>query len=441
MIFKDGLFTDLYELTMAQVYLKKGMDKTAVFNFYIRPTEKRPFFVASGIKDVVDYLLNIQFTKEDIDYLQSLSLFDTDFLQYLKNFQFKGNVYAVEEGEIVFPNEPILQVEAPLIQAQVIETFIINALQLPTMITTKAVRNYISAQGTFLVEFGLRRAQGTDAGIKASRSAYIGGFVGTSNLVAGREYGIPVYGTMAHSYILAHNSEEEAFRNYLQVYPKNSILLIDTYDPIQGVLKAVKVVKQLGLKEFKGVRIDSGDIVSISKKVREILNREGFPNTLILVSGGINEYKIQKILQQKAPVDGWGVGTELVVSADVPYLDCVYKLVEYNGRPVMKLSTKKQTLPMKKQVYREYRDGIIHKDTVACFNEKLEGKPLLKQIIKNGKQVYQFPSLQETREKALKGLQTLPPDLKDINSPKQFLPEISNCIQEKIRKIVIRSGI
>ncbi|WP_457627085.1 nicotinate phosphoribosyltransferase [Persephonella sp.] len=421
-----SLLTDLYELTMAQVYFKKGMNKNAIFDFYIRPAKNRSYFINAGLEQLVYYLLNIKFTKDDIQYLRSTGLFEEDFLSYLKNFRFTGNLYAVEEGEVIFPNEPVVQVEAPIIEAQIIETFVINTLQHPILVATKAMRAYSVARGTVLVDFGLRRAHGTDAGMKAARASYIGGFAGTSNVLAGKEYGIPVFGTMAHSFILAHRDEVEAFKDFTSVYPENSVLLVDTYDTIQGVYNAVKAIRELGLKHFKGIRIDSGDILTLSKKAREILDREGFKDAIIIVSGGINEYKIKQLLDAGAPVDGWGVGTELVVSADLPYLDCAYKLVEYDGRPVMKFSTKKKTLPYKKQIYRIEKNGILGKDIITVYNEEVKGGiPLLKQVIKNGELVTELPSLGQIRQKAINSFQKLPDELKSIEKTIQFLPEVS----------------
>ncbi|WP_456381726.1 nicotinate phosphoribosyltransferase [Persephonella sp.] len=421
-----SLLTDLYELTMAQVYFKKGMNKNAIFDFYIRPAKNRSYFINAGLEQLVYYLLNIRFTEGDIQYLRSTGLFEEDFLSYLKNFRFTGNLYAVEEGEVIFPNEPVVQVEAPIIEAQIIETFVINTLQHPILVATKAMRAYSVARGTVLVDFGLRRAHGTDAGMKAARASYIGGFAGTSNVLAGKEYGIPVFGTMAHSFILAHRDEVEAFKDFTSVYPENSVLLVDTYDTVQGVYNAVKAIRELGLKHFKGIRIDSGDILTLSKKAREILDREGFKDAIIIVSGGINEYKIKQLLDAGAPVDGWGVGTELVVSADLPYLDCAYKLVEYDGRPVMKFSTKKKTLPYKKQIYRIEKNGILEKDIITVYNEEVKGGiPLLKQVIKNGELVTELPSLGQIRQKAINSFQKLPDELKSIEKTIQFLPEVS----------------
>ena len=431
-----ALLTDLYELTMAQVYFKKGMNKTAVFDFYTRPVEKRSYLINAGLEQLIYYLENVRFSQEDIDYLRSLNLFEEDFLDYLKNFRFTGNLYAIEEGEIIFPNEPVVQIEAPLIEAQIIETFVINTLQLPILVATKSMRCYSVARGTILVDFGLRRAHGTDAGMKAARASFIGGFAGTSNVLAGKEYNIPVFGTMAHSFILAHENEEEAFEDFARMYPENTIFLVDTFNTIEGVKKAVKVAKKLGLKTFKGIRLDSGDLLSLSKEARKILDENGFKDAKIIVSGGINEYKIKKLLDEGAPIDGWGVGTELVVSADVPYLDCAYKLVEYNGRPVMKFSKRKMTLPYRKQVYRFYENGIFKKDVIAKYNENIEGgKPLLKQYIKDGKLISKLPDINSIKEKAIKSFESLPDQYKDIEKTVHYIPEISLEIKKAVEEL------
>ncbi len=431
-----SLLTDLYELTMAQVYFKRGMNKTAIFDFYTRKVENRSYLLTAGLEQLLFYLLNIKFTQEDLEYLRSTGLFEEDFLNYLKNFRFTGNVYAVEEGEIVFPDEPIIQVEAPLIEAQIIETFLINTLQHPTLVATKAMRCYSAARGTILIDFGLRRAHGTDAGMKAARSSFIGGFAGTSNILAGKEYGIPIFGTMAHSFILAHKDEVDAFINFASVYPENTILLVDTYNTVNGIYNAVKAIKKLGLKHFKGIRLDSGDILSLSREARKILDREGFKDAIIVVSGGINEYKIKELLDNGAPIDGWGVGTELVVSADLPYLDCAYKLVEYDGRPVMKFSTKKKTLPHKKQIYRIYENGIIKRDIITRYDEKVdEGTPLLHKYIENGKLVKKLPSLKEIKEKAINSFNSLPEEMKNIDTTVHLYPEVSKTIEKTIKEL------
>lgn len=437
-----SLLTDLYELTMAQVYYEKGLKGKAVFNFFIRPTPKRNYFLNAGLEFLIDYLLNIRFTEEDIEFLRSTGKFKEDFLNYLKNFRFTGNLYAVDEGEIIFANEPIVQVEAPLIEAQIVETFLINTLQISILVATKALRCYSFANNKILVDFGLRRAHGTDAGIIAARSSFIGGFNGTSNVLASKFFNIPCYGTMAHSFIMAHDNEEEAFENFATVYPDNTIFLVDTYNTLKGVENAIKVAKKFGIR-VKGIRIDSGEIPVLVKEARKILDSNGFRDTIILVSGGVNEYTIKDYIQDKhLPIDAFGVGTELVTSADLPYLDCAYKLVEYNGKPTMKLSRKKITLSYKKQLYREYRNGIIFKDIVSHFDENYENAvKMLRLYIQNGKLVKSLPSLKEIREKTFINFKTLPSTFKSKNQYMTINPEISplliksaEALKEKIRR-------
>jgi nicotinate phosphoribosyltransferase len=435
-----GMLTDLYELTMAQVYFNENINKTAIFDFYTRPIKNRSYLVNAGLEQLLFYLENVKFTDSDIDFLKSTGKFSDEFLDYLKNFKFTGNVYAINEGEIIFPNEPVIQVEAPLIEAQIIETFLINTMQISILVATKALRCYSVAKGTPLVDFGLRRAHGTDAGMKAARSSFIGGFLGTSNVLAGKEFGIPIFGTMAHSFILAHETEEEAFENFAKHYPDNAILLVDTFNTIEGVKKAVKVIKKLGLKKFKGIRLDSGDIVSLAKESRKILDEAGFKDAMIFVSGGLNEYKIKEYLDKGAPIDAWGVGTELVVSADLPYLDCAYKLVEYDGKPKMKFSPHKITLPSKKQVYRIFKDGKIKKDIICSFDEEFDGEPLLKKYMEKGKVIEKLPKLEEIKQKAISNLEKLPEDMKDIYKTVHFLPEVSEKLQKIVKKIESEIG-
>jgi len=430
-----SLFTDLYELTMAQVYFEKGMGKTAVFNFFIRPTNKRNYFLFSGLEFLIDYLLNLRFTKEDIEFLRSTGKFKEDFLKYLENFRFTGNLYSVDEGQIVFADEPIVQVEAPILQAQIIETFLVNTLQISILVGTKALRCYSVAKDKMLIEFGMRRAHGVDAGIIAARSSYIGGFAGTSNVVAGKMFGIPIYGTMAHSFVMAHEKEEEAFWNFASVYPENTIFLIDTYDTVEGVKNAIKVAKKKGVK-IKGVRIDSGDLLTLSRKVREILDANGFRDSIIFASGGINEYKIKELVENNAPIDGFGVGTELVTSADLPYLDCAYKLVEYDGKPKMKLGYKKITMPYKKQLFRIFKNGKILKDVISHFDDVVEnGVKMLKLYIKDGELIENTPSLQEIRQKALTNFKTLPDIFKSLTQHKTLSPEISQRLSKSTEEL------
>ncbi len=434
-----ALSLDLYELTMAQVYFKKQENKIAVFDFYTRPVKKRPYFINAGLEILLFYLENLKFTDEDIDFLKKSGKFTDDFLDFLKSFRFSGNVYAVEEGEVFFPNEPVVEIEAPLIEAQIIETLLTNTLQISILAATKAARCFSVAKGTSLIDFGLRRAHGIDAGLKVARASYIAGFMGTSNVLAGKEFGIPIFGTMAHSFILAFEDEKTAFKAFAQQYPEDSIFLIDTFDTIKGVYNAIEVAKELGLKSIKGVRLDSGDILSLSRKVREILDNAGFKDAKIFASGGINEFKIKELLDNNAPIDGWGIGTDLAVSSDAPYLDCAYKLVEYDGLPKMKLSAGKITYPSRKQVFRFYENNTIKKDILATKDEDFAGKKLIKKVMENGRICIKLPTLKEIREKAVENLNTIPEHIKDIYAEDVFLPELS----EKMRQITeetVKSG-
>ncbi|WP_200762239.1 nicotinate phosphoribosyltransferase [Nitrosophilus alvini] len=436
-----SLLTDMYELTMAQVYFNENMNKTAIFDFFTREIKNRSYLLNAGLEQVLYYLENMRFTQKDIDFLKSTGKFSDDFLDFLKEFRFGGNVYAIDEGEFVFPNEPVIQVEAPLIEAQIIETFLINTMQISMLTATKAIRCYNEAKGTALVEFGLRRSHGSDAGMKAARNSYIGGFLGTSNVLAGEKFGIPIFGTMAHSFILAHETEEKAFENFAKYYPKNAILLVDTFDTIKGVENAVKTIKKMGLETFKGIRLDSGDILKLSIEARKILDEAGFSEAMIFVSGSLNEYKIKELLKNGAPVNAWGVGTELAVSADLPYLDCAYKLVEYDNKPKMKFSPGKITLPSKKQVFRKYENGVLTEDIIGFYNEKIKGEPLLKLYMEKGKIVCDMPSLNEIKQKALKNFAKLPENLKDIEKNEKFLPKISSKLQDITREFMKKHGI
>ena len=432
-----AMVTDLYELTMAQVYFQKNMNKEAVFDFYIRPTQKRPYFVMAGVEELVFGIKNFRFTSQSIAYLRSLGKFDDAFLGYLENFRFNGDIWAVEEGEIVFANEPLVKVQAPLIEAQIIETLLINTLQLPILVATKAARCVSVAGDTKLVDFGLRRAHGIDAGVKAARSAYIAGFLGTSNILAGELYNIPVFGTMAHSFVMVYKSEKEAFEDFVAAYPDNAILLVDTYDSIEGIKNAIEVVRSKGLKHFKGIRLDSGDIVELAKQAREMLDSAGLRDAIILVSGGLDEYKIEELLTQGAPIDAWGVGTKLVVSDDLPYLDCAYKLVQYDSEPKMKFSPHKSTFPGNKQIYRYYKDGFIEKDVVE-LQKNSTAHTLLQQVMYRGEVCNDLPTAAKIREKFFKNFAALPPFLRNIHTNEPFLPEIGENLQRLMERFYIK---
>lgn len=434
-----SLLTDLYEFTMGEVYFKKGLKGTAVFEFFIRDNKHRNYFVSAGLYELLNQVLNFSFDKEDIEYLRSTKKFSEDFLDYLKSFKFTGNIYAMEEGEIFFPNEPVIIVEAPIIQAQILETFLINQMHISILIASKALRCYSVAKGKLLVEFGLRRAHGTDAGLKASRNSFLAGFDGSSNTLAGKLYSIPVFGTMAHSFIMSYPSEIEAFLSFASIYRENSIFLVDTYNTLEGIKNAVKAAKALNLKTFKGIRIDSEDILELSKEARKILDQNQYKDATIFVSGNMNEYRIKDFLDEKAPIDGFGVGTELVVSSDSPYLDAAYKLVEYEREPKIKLSKNKVTIPGKKQVYRVFENGKIKKDIISLFDEKIEGEALLKPFVINGELIKDIPSLYDIKQKTLKSFNTLPDNLINIYKKQEFIPELSSKVRDILKTFGIKA--
>lgn len=426
--------TDLYELTMAQVYFDKGMNEEAVFDFYIRPSSKRAYFIMGGVAELIENIENFRFSRETLVYLDSLDLFSSEFLDYLANFRFCGEVWAVDDGEIVFANEPLVVVKASLVEAQIIETLLINTLQYPIMAATKAARCVSVARDTKLVDFGARRAHGIDSSLKAAKYSYMTGFLGTSNLLAGKMYGINVFGTMAHSFILAHNSEEEAFKDFIHTYPDNAILLVDTFDTLEGVKKAIEVVKKLGLKSFKGIRIDSGDIEILAREARKILDSAGFEDAIILVSGGVDEYMIDEFLTKGAPIDAWGVGTKLTTCDDMPSLDCAYKLAAYANQPKMKWSPHKITLPGLKQVFRKEYDDIVD-----CAKSEHPGhKKLLKKVMDKGKRCIEEKNLEAMQKECLQRIVALPSHIKGIHTVSPHLPKIGKCLQKMIERLKIK---
>ncbi|HIP86022.1 MAG TPA: nicotinate phosphoribosyltransferase [Aquifex sp.] len=406
-----GLKTDLYELTMAQVYLQKGKTDKAVFSLYVRKLpEERNFLVSGGVERLVNQLGEFRFSKELLKFLKSLNLFKDWFLDWLEEFEFNGNIYAIPDGRIIFEEEPIVQVEADLPTAQILETFIINILHLETVLNSKAGRIYAAAKGKILVDFGYRRALGFEAGNIASKSALICGWNATSNVEAGYLYGLPLSGTMAHSYIMVFG-EEEAFKEFYKTYPQKAIYLIDTYDVIKGAKLTVKLAKE-GYKPI-GVRIDSGDIPTLVREVRKLLNRYGLSDIKIIVSGGVDEYKIHQ--WGPLPIDGYGVGTKFSTSADRPYLDMAYKLVEYGGKPTFKLSKGKKTYPFKKQVFRFYNpNGRMDYDFVTFYGKQAEGEPLIVEVVKEGKPVKDLGNWKQARERFLSDFEKLPERLKGV---------------------------
>ena len=447
-----SLFTDFYELTMCAAYYDNKNLGVATFDLFIRRLpENRSYFLFTGLEEALGYLQNIKFTEEHRTYLKAQG-FKDDFLNYLRDFRFSGEVWAVPEGTVVFPNEPLIRITAPIIEAQLVETFLLNCINLQTMIATKASRVVQAANGKSVIEFGLRREPGVDAGIKVARSSYIAGCQGTSNVLAGLAYGIPIFGTMAHSFIMSYGKEIDAFRAFAKTFPHNSTLLIDTYDDIVGAEKAAVVGKELEAQGIKlsGVRLDSGDLALISKKVRTILDSHELKFTKIFASGDLDEYKIQELLSSGAPIDAFGVGTKMGTSSDRPYLDGVYKLCEIQNTdgsfvPIMKLSKDKITLPGRKQVYRIFdADGVFLKDVIALADEPTLGTPLLVKVMERGELVYELPELEEMRRVAAENLSKLPQKYHTLVNAASYPVELSGklaALTEEIKKQILENEV
>ena len=447
-----SLFTDLYELTMCASYFDNQNFEPATFDLFIRKLpENRSYLLSAGLEQALQYLQSIKFTKEHIAYLKRQG-FKQDFLDFLASFKFTGEVWAVPEGTPIFPNEPIMRITAPIIEAQIVETFLLNTINLQTMIATKAARVVHAAKGRSVIEFGLRREPGIDAGFKVARSSYIAGCQGTSNVLAGMAYGIPVFGTMAHSFIMSYHKEIDAFRAFAKTFPSKSILLIDTYDDFIGAEKAVVIAKELEAQGFRlgGVRLDSGDLAEISKKVRIILDSNGLDYVKIFASGDLDEFKLEELFSRGAMIDAFGVGTKMGTSSDRPFLDVIYKLCEtQNGdgsfTPIMKLSKGKITLPGRKQVYRfKNPDGSFKKDIIALAEEEVEGEPLLIKVMERGLLIYELPSLDQIRANAALNLSNLPEKYKTITNAASYPVECSQKLQdlsEKIKFQIIQTEI
>ncbi len=437
-----AMLTDLYELTMAASYYEHGISAPATFSLFIRKyPPDRGYFVSAGIEHVLDFLESFGFDQEDLDYLDSKNLFSHDFLNYLGQLRFTGDVHAIAEGRIFFKDEPILEVTAPIIEGQLVETFIINAINFGVIIATKASRCVQAAGGKSLVDFSLRRTHGADAGIQVARACYITGFSSTSNVLAGKLYGIPISGTMAHSYILSFDEEIEAFRAYFKSFPENTVLLIDTYDTIEGARKAAQAAKEMADRGYKlkGVRLDSGDMAELSQGVRKILNDAGLDDVPIFASGGFDEFRIAESLERGAQIDAFGVGTRIGVSADAPYTNMAYKLVEYNNTPVLKLSSGKQNIPSSKQIFRTHLGGQFKKDIIGLRDENLEGEKILAKVMENGKRLGPVEPLQEIRQRFANEFGSLNDSIKTIRHPKAYpvdlSPKLKNLQEQVIRKI------
>ena len=429
----SALLTDLYELTMAQAYLELGMEEPAVFEFFVRKLPPhRNFLVAAGLEQVLDFLSGLQVTQEELAWLDRTELFRPGLLRYLETLHFTGDVDAVAEGTVFFPHEPILRVVAPLPLAQLVESRIMNLLNFQTMVASKAVRSVLVAGGKSLIDFGLRRAHGAEAALLAARAAYLVGFSGSATVLAGMAYGIPIYGTMAHSFVQAHKDEAQAFEHFALAQPNNVVLLIDTYDTETAAKKVVSLAPLLRAKDIavKGVRLDSGDLADHARKVRRILDEGGLSYTQILASGNLDEYRVKALIDSGAPIDSFAVGTAMTTSSDAPALDCAYKLQEYAGRPCRKRSEGKATWPGRKQVYRSYSDDDrLEYDVLTTLDDRRQGEPLLQPVMTDGLRLAPAPNLTDLRHQATTQLTHLPESLRSLDTALAYEVRIAPALR------------
>jgi nicotinate phosphoribosyltransferase len=432
------LLTDQYQLTMLQSYLEHGMDETAVFEFFVRKLPHgRNFLVAAGLEQVLDFLDDLRFSREELEWLTPR--FSPDTIAYLRELRFSGDVHAMQEGTVFFPDQPILRITAPLPEAQLVESRIINLLHFETLVASKAARAVLVAPHKLLVDFGLRRAHGAEAGLLAARASYLAGFAGSATMLAGMLYGVPTFGTMAHSYVQAHGDEVAAFEHFARSHPGNAILLIDTYDTEAAASKVVALAHTLQAQgiSIKGVRLDSGDLAEHARKVRRILDQGGLQQTTIFASGNLDEYRLHELLSAGAPIDGFGIGTALDTSSDVPSLDCAYKLQEYAGKPRRKRSEGKATWPGAKQVYRRHAaDGRMAGDVVAlAAGNPQEGEPLLREVMRAGRRIAASTPLDELRRQTLAGYATLQQAMAGLDAAPPYPVTISGALRELTNQV------
>jgi nicotinate phosphoribosyltransferase len=433
----SALLTDLYQLTMLQGYFDQRMDGTAVFEFFVRKLPaKRNFLIAAGLEQVLAFLETVQFSPQELEWIADYGAFRPAFVRYLETFRFSGDVHAMPEGTVFFPNEPIVRVTAPIAEAQLVESRLINLLHFQTLIASKAARSVLTAPDKLLVDFGLRRAHGAEAGLLAARASYLAGFAGSATVLAEPFFGVPIYGTMAHSFVQAHDDETAAFDHFAHCLPENVILLIDTYDTEAAAEKVVGLAPKLmrdGIK-IKGVRLDSGDLADHAFKVRRILDAGGLPDATIFASGSIDEYVLERLMSQNAPIDGFGIGTHMDTSADAPYLDCAYKLVEYAGKARRKRSEGKVLWPGRKQVFRRFdADGRMHSDVLSLEGDQLEGESLIVPVMKEGRRLSPAEPLQRSRQRALADLKRLPEALKSLAAA----PAYSVAVSEALKSLAV----
>jgi nicotinate phosphoribosyltransferase len=444
----SGLLTDLYELTMAAGYLQTRFEGNATFELFARHLPpKRNYLVAAGLDQAIDFLENVRFAPEDIDYLRRNKVFQhvrPEFFEYLTQFRFTGDVWAMPEGTLVFAGEPLLRVTAPVIQGQILETYLLATLSYQTMVASKAARIVTAAEGRSIVDFGARRAHGSEASLGAARAAVIGGCQGTSNVLAGQRFGINTYGTQAHSWVMAHEDEGEAFRNFLDVFPDEAVLLLDTYD----VRQAARKIIAMGRKPA-GVRLDSGDLVKDSRWVRRELDRAGWKDVKVFASGDLDEYKIASLLAKGAAIDAFGVGTALASPGDAPHLNMIYKLVEVERggkvREAAKLTHAKATYPGRKQVFRRLTAaGKFAADQIALENEPESGEPLLIEVMRGGRRIVPPEPLSALRDRCTAGLAQLPERCRRITRAANYPVRYSKGLEtslEKLRQRVQRSAV
>jgi nicotinate phosphoribosyltransferase len=419
----SALLTDLYQLTMLHAYFERGMREPAVFEMFVRRLPRgRNFLLAAGLEQALDFLEELRFAPEELEWVARCGRFPERFAHHLESLRFTGEVHALPEGTVFFENEPVLRVVAPLPEAQLVETRLINLVHFSTLVASKAARSVLAAPGKLLVDFGLRRAHGAEAGMLAARAAYVAGFAGTATVLAGARWGIPLYGTMAHSFVQAHESEAQAFLDFARAHPKSTIFLVDTYDTEAAVRTVARLAPRLAREgiEIRGVRLDSGDLAALAKAARRILDEAGLERAIVFASGNLDEYRLRELVAAGAPIDGFGVGTSLVTSSDAPALDIVYKLQEYAGRPRRKRSEAKATWPGRKQVFRQLAgDGRFARDIVTLEGDAQPGEPLLVPVMRGGRRIGARESLEAIRRRAAEQLARLPERIAGLEEAKE----------------------
>ena len=428
------LLTDLYQLNMIEAYLAEGETKTAVFELFVRRLPaRRGFLMAAGLEQALDFLETLRFSKDEIDWLRGTKKFSARTLDYLASLRFTGDVHALPEGTIFFANEPIVRVTAPLPEAQLVEARLINILHFQSLIASKAARIVLAAPGKLLVDFGVRRAHGAEAGLMAARASYIAGFSGTATVLAAKLFDIPMFGTMAHSYIEAHDSEAVAFERFAHARPEGLVFLIDTYDTEAAARKVVALAPKLKAAgiTISSVRLDSGDMIALSKSVRHILDEGGLADVTIFASGGLDEDQLMAMAKANAPIDGFGIGTSLTTSSDAPALDCAYKIQEYAGLPRRKYAAGKATWPGRKQVWRRNgSDGRMAGDTLSVESDDQQGEKLIRPCMRAGTRISASPSLGEIRAHAARELERLPVPLRELRPGATYPVELGQALKD-----------